>query len=179
MGGIGILRIGRFSKDHVLGDTDSREVACADLDDDWDAMKGPSNMACSTFFIELPCTTQGQFSGGCEENGAKLVTLQIVPFDLVQKVANNDLACCLSTGEEILDLVCWSCKKLCVAQTPRHDVSGFSYLCLPEISTSSGKSAEDNGHRVKVKMAARAATMARAEAPKGRAGETLRSACEL
>lgn len=83
-------------------------------------------MSRSPFIIEQPRASQGQFSGGCEENCSKLMALYIVPLDLAQEVANNDLARCLSTGEEILNLVGWSRKKLRVAQASKHGVNGFS-----------------------------------------------------
>ena len=59
----------------LWGVRESGGVAAADLDDDGDAMKGAPNMSRSAFIIEQPRTSLGQFPGGCEENGAKLVTV--------------------------------------------------------------------------------------------------------
>lgn len=93
-------------------------------------MEGASNISRSAFAIEQPRTGQGQFSRSCEENGAKLMALYIVLLDLIQEVANNDLARCLSAGQEILDLVGWSCKQLQVGQASKHGGDGFSGYLL-------------------------------------------------
>lgn len=126
MSGKRILKVRNSSKDHALLVRESENVAAADLDDDGDAMKGVSNRPRSAFIIEQSRTGQSQFSGGCEENRAKLMAVLIVPLDLIQEVVNNDLARCLSTSEEVLSLVCWSCKKLRVTQASKHGVNGFS-----------------------------------------------------
>lgn len=129
MCGKSMMNVRRFSKDHSLWVRESEDGAASDLDDDGDAMKGASNRSRSAFIIELPSTSQGQFSGGCEENCAKFMALQIVPLDLIQEVANNDLTRCLSTGQEILNLVDCSCKKLRLAQASKHVVNWFhAYL---------------------------------------------------